>query len=77
MFSVSVFTLAIMTSYPCNFLLASLTNMALQFEHFIAYTSPSDWQLRFSLRGTSVFWVDKILFVSVMCAYIKNNLPDF
>ena len=32
--------------------------MALQFVHFIAYTTPSDWQLRFSLRGTSVFGVD-------------------
>ena len=54
----------------CNFLLVSLTYMALQFEHFIAYTTPFDWQLSFFLRGTSVFLVDKILFVSVI------NIPE-
>ena len=57
----------------CNFRLASLTYMALQFEHFIAYTSPSDWQLRFSLRGTSVFWVDKILFISVRWGQVLHR----
>ena len=41
-----------------NFLLVSPTYMALQFEHFIAYTTPSDWQLRFSLRGTSVLYYE-------------------
>ena len=56
----------------CNFLLVSPTYMALQFEHFIAYTTPSDWQLRFSLRGTSVFWVDKILFVSVIWGQVLH-----
>ena len=30
----------------CNFLLVSPTYMALQFEHFIAYTTPFDWQLQ-------------------------------
>ena len=40
--------------------------MALQLEHFIAYITPFDWQLRLSLKRTSVFLVDKILFLSVM-----------
>ena len=47
----------------CNFLLVSPTYISLQFENFIAYTTPSDWQLRFSLIGTAVFLVHEMLFV--------------
>ena len=50
----------------------SSTYMALQFGYFIAYTTPSDWQFRFSLGGTSVFWVDKLLFVSVMWGQVLH-----
>ena len=56
----------------CNFLLVSQTNSTLQYEHFIAYITSSDWQLRYSLRGTMVFWVDKILFVSVMWGQVLH-----
>ena len=46
--------------------------MALQFEHFIACTTPSDWQLKFSLGGTSMFWVEKILFVFVLWGQVLH-----
>ena len=49
-----------------NFLLVSSTNIALQFEHFIAYTTLSDCQLGFFKRGTGVFSVHEMMFVSIM-----------
>ena len=46
--------------------------MALKYEHFMAYTSPSDLLLRFYVMG--VYWVHGMFFVSVMSGHALHLL---